>query len=171
MAPLTTSWPPIHRMTPTAPNTSKITVATIAREPRKELARAAPPLRRGDAGAGDAGAGAKRPPKDELGLAWIIDGGLLTLATGEVPTATLGAALHPEHKLGDEPVMSRTLGALGDGMSGVLVVQPLRFDPMRANLPAAPLTLALGRKEKNAVLRIDVAHGLLREFARWQMGL
>lgn len=149
----------------------KVTVATITREPRKEPVRPAPSLARGDAGAGDAGAGAKRAPKDQLGLAWVIDGGLLTLASGEAPTATLGAALHPEHKLGEEPVVSRTLAALGDGMSGVLVVQPLRFDPMRANLPAAPLTIALGRKEKNAVLRIDLAHGLLREFARWQMGL
>ena len=151
----------------------KITVATIAREPRKEPPRPAEvrPLARGDAGAGDAGAGAKRPPKDQLGLAWVIDGGLLTLATGEVPIATLGAAVHPDHKLGGEPVLGRTLASLGDGMSAVLVVQPLRFDPMRANLPPAPLTLALGRKEKNAVLRIDLAHGLLREFARWQMGL
>ena len=93
------------------------------------------------------------------------------LASGELPTATLGAGLHPDQKLGDEPVLARMLAALGTDMSSVLVVQPLRFDPMRANLPAAPLTLALGRKEKNAVLRIDVGHGLLREFARWQMGL
>ncbi len=149
----------------------KISLATVVREPRKEPSPSAPARPRGDAGAGTGDAGAKRPTKDQLGLAWIVDADRLTLATGELPTATLGAGMHPDQKLGDEPVLARMLAALGADMSGVLVVQPLRFDPMRANLPAAPLLLALGRKEKNAVLRIDVGHGLLREFARWQMGL
>ena len=149
----------------------KISLATVVREPRKEPSPSAPARPRGDAGAGPGDAGAKRPTKDQLGLAWIVDAERLTLATGELPTATLGAGMHPDQKLGDEPVLARMLAALGADMSGVLIVQPLRFDPMRANLPAAPLTLALGRKEKNAVLRIDVGHGLLREFARWQMGL
>ena len=154
----------------------KVSLATIVREPRPRGAggrggdAGAPPPRRADGGS-DAGAGPKRAAKDELGLAWIVDGGILTLATGELPTATLGAAVHPDHKLGEEPVMTRTLAALGQDMSSVLVVQPLRFDPMRANLPAAPLTVALGRKEKNALFRVDVGHGLLREIARWQMGL
>ncbi len=147
----------------------KVSLASVSREPRKEPPPSALLRPRGDAGAG--AAAAQRPTRDQLGLAWIVEGGLLTLATGELPTATLGAGVHPDQKLGDEPVVTRTLAALGADMSGVLVVQPLRFDAMRANLPAAPLILALGRKEKNAVLRIDVGHGLLREFARWQMGL
>ena len=66
-------------------------------------------------------------------------------------------------------------GALAIGgfisLASVLVVQPLRFDAARANLPAAPLLIALGRKDKDATLRIDIANGLLRELARWQMGL
>ena len=53
----------------------------------------------------------------------------------------------------------------------MLIVQPLRFDASRANLPAAPLLFALGRKDKDATLRIDIANGLLRELARRQMGL
>jgi len=150
----------------------KVTLATIVREPRKDAPRAARHRPGGaDAGAGDGGGAAQPPVNDPFGLAWMVDGGLLTLATGELPSATLRAAVHPDRRLGEEPVVARTLATLGSDMSGVLVVQPLRFDPLRANLPAAPLTLALGRKDKSALFRIDVAHGLLREIARWQMGL
>lgn len=152
----------------------KISLATIAREPRPRDPKAPPPRPHGDAGAGEGGAGdagAKRTPKDDLGLAWIVGGGVLSLATGEVPTSTLGAAVRPDRTLGQELVIARGLGALGKDTNSVLVVQPLRFDPMRANLPPAPLVVSLGRKEKNAILRIDVANGLLREVARWQLGL
>ena len=45
------------------------------------------------------------------------------------------------------------------------------IDPMRANLPAAPLVIAIGRKDKDATVRIDIATGLLRELARRQLGL
>ena len=79
--------------------------------------------------------------------------------------------MHPERSLGDEPAIARTFQELGPTTTALLVVQPLRFDPKRANLPAAPLVIALGRKDKNATLRIDVANALLRELARWQMGL
>jgi hypothetical protein len=151
----------------------KVSLATIARAPRAGDGKdAGAPRPRGDAGAGDAGASAaQRTNKDELGLAWTVDGGVLSLATGDVPIATLGAAVRPDRKLGDELAIARSLGALGKDANSVLVVQPLRFDPMRANLPPAPLVVALGRKDKNAVLRIDVANGLLRELTRWQLGL
>lgn len=148
----------------------KAQLATIAREPAKDPREA----RARDAGAAivaTAPAPAKRAKKDDLGLAWLVDGGSLSLATGEAPLATLGATVRPERKLGDEPAVARSFTALGANASAVLVVQPLRFDPKRANLPAAPLVIALGRKDKDAMLRIDVAHGLLRELARWQMGL
>lgn len=104
-------------------------------------------------------------------MAWLVDGGTLSIGGGDAPVATLGAALRPDRKLGDEPAVARTFKVLGADTSTVVVVQPLRFDPIRANLPAAPLVVALGRKDKDATLRIDIAHGLLRELARRQMGL
>lgn len=162
---------------------AKPSVVTIARDapPGKP---ASPPTSRpasmtadaGAAGSGAAGAGAganasKRAPKDQLAMAWLVDGGMLSIGAGDAPLATLGAALRPDRKLADEPSIARTFKVLGSEASSVLVVQPLRFDPVRANLPAAPLVVALGRKDKDATLRIDIAHGLLRELARRQMGL
>lgn len=168
----------------------KASVAVILREPPKASSdgraprvggAATPPgaTRTSDAGAPNGAtwaidAGAPKPArarKDELGLAWIVDGGVLSLATGDTPLATLGATLRPDRKLSDEPAVARSLAALANDTSTVLVVQPLRFDAARANLPAAPLLVALGRKDKSATLRIDIANGLLRELARRQMGL
>jgi len=111
------------------------------------------------------------PKKDELALAWIVDGGLLTTAMGSHATPTLRGTMKPEKKLADDPAVTRPLRALGSDASLVLVAQPLRFDPSRANLPTAPLVVAIGRREKDAFVRVDVANGLLRELARWQMGL
>ena len=162
-----------------APGIGQISLVTIQRAPRTGAGQDAAgravdegaPRPRGDAGSGERGRPPARTTKHELGLAWLVDKGGLSVATGDVPVATLGAAVHPDRKLGDEPVIARPLGALGKNANSVLVVQPLRFDPLRANLPAAPLVIALGRKDRNAVLRIDVANGLLRELARRQLGL
>ena len=96
---------------------------------------------------------------------------MLSLATGDAPVAILRATAQPDRKLTEEPAVARSLTALGDQTSAALVLQPLRFDPTRANLPAAPLVIALGRKEKDAILHVDIANGLLRELARRQMGL
>lgn len=175
------------------PHLGKASSVTVLREPPRDAARKAgagalsAPVpaslqasRGGDAGAPsgaawgtDAGPAPapRRPKKDELGLAWIIDGGFLSLATSDTPLATLGATVHPDRKLSDEPAIARALGALGKSSSSVLLVQPLRFEATRAHLPAAPLVIAIGRKDKDATLRIDVANGLLRELARRQMGL
>jgi hypothetical protein len=101
----------------------------------------------------------------------VVSGDVLSAASGDTPIATLSAAARPDRKLSDEPAIARTLAALAQNASTVLVLQPLRFDVARANLPAAPLVVALGRKDADATLRIDVANGLLRELARWQMGL
>ena len=173
----------------------KASIVTLAREPGRDGRDGRGPRAARDGGAGpaspapraggDAGApsGAmwgidasapaapRRPRKDELGLAWLVDSNVLTLATSDTPLATLSATVRPDRKLGDEPSVARSFTALGTTASTVLVVQPLRFDPTRANLPAAPLVIALGRKDKDATLRIDIANGLLREFARMQMGL
>jgi hypothetical protein len=141
----------------------KATVAIVAREAPKPVARAG-----GDAGAPRAIAPAR---SDDLGAAWLIDGGFLSLAVGAAPIATLRASTKPDRKLADEPAIARSFTALANQASAVLILQPLRFDATRANLPAAPLLFALGRRDKDATLRIDIANGLLRELARRQMGL
>lgn len=141
----------------------KASVATVVRESPKPVARP-----------GDAGAPPRAIPparSDDLGAAWLVDGGVLSLAAGPTPVATLRASAKPDRKLVDEPAIARSFAALQNQASAVLIVQPLRFDATRANLPAAPLLVALGRKDKDATLRIDIANGLLRELARRQMGL
>jgi len=135
------------------------------------------PSARGDAGA-LAGA---RPGKARVapyGVAWVAGGSRLTVAVSEAAPALLRASARPERKLGDEPAIAASLRAIGGGASTLVVAQPLRFDPSRANLPAAPLVLALGRgraapgvESKDAFLRADVAFALLRDLARRQMGL
>lgn len=143
----------------------KASLTVFLREPPKPDAKdpkrapTAPPVSKSD------------PKKDELALAWIVDSGSLTAAMGSRAIPTLRGAVKPEKKLADEPAVMRPLRALGSDASLVLVAQPLRFDPSRANLPTAPLVIAIGRKEKDAFVRLDVANGLLRELARWQMGL
>ena len=143
-----------------APGLGKVQMATISREPRP-----GPPPRGGDAGAGAKG------KADELGVASLVEGGTLTLAAGELPLFTLNGVVHPSPKLGDDRSVSKSLAALGTGVNAVVVAQPLRLDPMRANLPTAPLLLALSRKDRDAVVRIEVANTLLRELARSQLGL
>lgn len=146
----------------------KASVATIIRELPKLSARAT--ARLGDAGAG-ALMQAGHARSDDLGVAWLIGGGVLSLATGDSPVAALRASAQPDRKLEDEPAVARSFAALANQASTALIVQPLRFDPTRANLPAAPLFFALGRKDKDATLRVDIANGLLRELARREMGL
>lgn len=168
------------------PGVGKASLVTVAREPPRDAEKKPlrlPRSRASSAGAdGGAPSGAswgidagaprpRRPVKNELGLAWILEGDMLSVATSDTPMATLGETLRPGRTLSDEPAVARSLAALGSTSSAVLVVQPLRFDARRANLPAAPLVIALGRRDKNATLRIDIANGLLRELARRQMGL
>jgi hypothetical protein len=159
------------------PGFGKTSIARIAREPARANEGEPRSARAGrDAGAPAAAvdAGAARPTparKSDLGLAWVISGDTLSMASGDTPAATLSASAKPDRKLSDEPAIARSLAALAANASAVLVLQPLRFDVARANLPAAPLVIALGRKDADATFRIDIANGLLRELARWQMGL
>lgn len=149
---------------------AKASVVTITREPAKDAKDAKDTRDR--APKTDAGAPAgRRAPKDQLGIAWLVDKNTLSIATSDTPLSTLGLTTRPDKKLADEPAIARSFDALGKSATAVLVVQLLRFDPTRANLPAAPLVIALGRKDKDASLRIDVANGLLRELARRQLGL
>lgn len=149
------------------PGLGKINVATITRDPPKSPE---PPLRRADAGGGQVAAtvAAKSKP---LGVAWTIDSeSNLLVGAGTEPTVTLKVGSKPEKKLADEPSLKRFVGAVGSDATFVIVLQPLRLDPKRANLPVAPLGVAVGRKGNDAFVKIDINDGLLREVARWQMG-
>lgn len=141
------------------PGLGKIDVMTLERAG----ARPSGPSRR-DAGAGPAS------KSSDVGIAWSVDQKSIALAAGTEPLVTLKIGAKPERRLADEPALKRFVTAVGNDASTVLVVQPLRLDPKRAHLPAAPLGIALGRKEGAAVVRIDVPDALLREAARWQMG-
>jgi hypothetical protein len=148
------------------PGLGKINVATITRDPPKANE---PPLRRGDAGATQAtpGGGKTKP----LGVAWVIDSeNNLLVGAGSEPLVTLKVGAKPEKKLADEPSLKRFVTAIGNDASTLIVAQPLRLDPKRANLPIAPLGIAVGRKGNDAFVKIDINDGLLREIARRQMG-
>ena len=153
------------------PGLGKVSVATLVRDASRSSDTDSRARAGRAAGAPGADAGAARGRANELGLAWFVGGDALSMASGEMPVVTLSAAARPERKLSDEPAVARPLAVLAGSSSTVLVIQPLRFDVARANLPAAPLVIALGRKDADATLRIDIANGLLREVARWQMGL
>lgn len=150
----------------------KASLATITREPKSPAPLPAP-LRARDAGAPaaarDGGAATAKP--SAVGLAWAVDGGVLSLAAGPEPLVTLRLGAKPEKKLADEPEVARSLSSLGTNASTIVVAQPLRFDPVRANLPVAPLVVAVGRKGGDAFVRVDVTAGVLREIARRFVGL
>ncbi|MBX3226773.1 MAG: hypothetical protein KIT84_38860 [Labilithrix sp.] len=130
------------------PGAGKATVATFARAAKPD-------------------AGAK--PRDS-GVAWVADDKTLTAALGPEPLVTLKLAAKSDKRLADEPTLSRFVSAIGEGASTVLVAQPLRFDPKKAHLPAAPVAVAVGKRGTDAFVRIDVPDPLLRELVRMQMG-
>lgn len=138
----------------------KASVATIEREPKKKTD--AKPEAKADAGA------AKKP--DTVGVAWFVEGKDLTIAAGPEATVTLHLGARPQRKLETEPTITRFAGAVGQSASTFIVAQPLRADPTRAALPTAPLAIAVGRKGSDGFIRVEIADGLLREAARWQMG-
>jgi hypothetical protein len=137
----------------------KASVATIAREPKKKEGLSKDKEK-------DAGA----PKPETVGLAWFIDGKELNVAAGSEPTVTLHFGAKPEKKLETEPSIMRFSGTVGQTASTIVVAQPLRADPKRANLPTAPLAIAIGRKGSDGFVRVEIADGLLREVARWQLG-
>lgn len=136
----------------------KVELATFVPEVR-DGGRPLPPMMK------DAGA----PPA--FGVAWAMEGAALDVSAGTEPLVTLRNTARPDHALTDEPTVVRPLGALGKTASAILVVQPLRFDPRRANLPTAPIVVALGKREKDGYVRIDIATGVLRELTRFAMGM
>ncbi len=116
---------------------------------------------------------AKAPPgkAPAIGVAWWWPTeSELALAVSPEPTAVLRAVGKPEKVLADEPAVRSALAPMGDAATTVLALQPLRLDPKRAMLPVAPLVLAVGRRERKAVVHLTIANALLREAARRQIG-
>jgi hypothetical protein len=148
------------------PGLGKVDLLTMSRivmcPPGQSEGLSRPPTR-------DAGAPAAATKSSDVGVAWVVDQKTIALAAGSEPLVTLKLGTK-DRKLGDEPALKRFVTSLSSDASTVLIVQPLRLDPKRANLPAAPIGIALGRKDGSAFVRFDVSDGLLREAARWQMG-
>ena len=117
--------------------------------------------------------GARPPARDggAFGVAWTMETSALDIAAGTEPLVTLRTNARPDRALTDEQTVVRSLGVLGKTATAILVVQPLRFDARRANLPTAPVVLAVGRREKEAYVRLDISTGVLRELTRFAMGM
>lgn len=136
------------------PGFGKAQVATIARETKKTT-------------------GTKRSAGTvaKSGVAWSTESGSVVVAIGDEPLATLKSGVRPEKKLRDDPLVARFAANIGETASTIVVGQPLRLDGRRgADLAAAPIAIALTRKDGSAVLRLDVSDALLRELSRTFLG-
>ncbi|MBX3198031.1 MAG: hypothetical protein KF894_07785 [Labilithrix sp.] len=145
------------------PGLGKIAVTTALRVSKDAKREASPRV-------ADGGAPVAKALPRAAGAAWVVEEGALSLGAGGEPLVTLKTGVRPDRKLADEPSLARFTAAVASDASTVIVAQPLRLDARRANLPTAPLAIAVGRKGGDAFVRIDIADGLLREAARWQMG-
>ena len=143
------------------PGFGKAQIATITRERKK-----APPA----LGARERDAGAPKGAAAKSGVAWSTESGNVVVAIGDEPLLTLKAGVHPDKKLRDDPLVARFAASVGDTASTIVIGQPLRLDPRRADPSAAPIAIALGRKGGDAVLRLDVSDALLRELSRTFLG-
>src|SRR5690606_18167540 len=111
-------------------------------------------------GKGARGATSPSSRAQASGAAWRTDEGTLLLGLGAEPLVTVKLGARPDKKLADEPALARFIEAVGSDATTAIVTQPLRFDPKRANLPAAPLSLAVGRRGGEAFVRLDVSDAL-----------
>jgi hypothetical protein len=148
------------------PGLGKIAVLTLTRAGTSGGASRQQGARAGDAGAASPG----KKPNQTIGVAWLTDQGTLSLGAGAEALVTLKLGARPDRKLADEPSLERFVKSVGSDVTTAIIGQPLRLDPKRANLPMAPLGIAIGRKGGDAFVRVDIADALLREAARWQMG-
>jgi hypothetical protein len=139
----------------------KVSVATITRMPRD--GGAPPPRLSIDAGVPRA--------NEPIAVAWTVENEGVDVASGEEAKNALVTSARPEKKLGEDPSVRAAVTPLGSTASTILVAQPLRFDPKRANLGVAPLVIGVGKKDSDAYVRIDVSDGLLREVSRFLMGI
>lgn len=142
-------------------------VATVTRTPPKREGAARPVRLAGDGGAGDAGV---RAAPTTTGVAWLVEAGVLHAAAGAEPTVTLRGTARPERTLGTDKRILDAIESLESHASTIVVAQPLRFDPKRADLPTSPLVFALGKRGGDAFAYLEIGDGVLRELARAQMG-
>lgn len=151
------------------PDLGKVSLATFVRKGRGATAGRPKALTTSDAGAKAANEGRS---KGGGAMAWSTAAGQLSVVLGEEPIVGLRNNSRPEKTLGAEPSVKQALDPLGADASMVVVVQPLRFDPTRANLPTAPVVFAVGKRgtDNDGFARLSLANGVLREFARRQMG-
>ena len=110
------------------------------------------------------------PPRRPSGVSWVMVDKEAWAAFGAEPNVTLRAAFHSDKKLTDVP-LKRFLDAIGNDASTIILAQPLKLEPKRSSLPALPAGLAIGKKEGDGFVRIDVPDALLREVARRQLGI
>ncbi len=120
------------------------------------------------------GGGASRKPDGAgaLGIAWGVNGADLLAAAGTSAQQLLAAGAAPPRRVGDDPRVARALAALGQNATFVVLAEPLRFDPTRAEPDSrAPAVFAWGRKGGGAWARLELADVLLRELLRLKAGL
>jgi len=119
------------------------------------------------------GAGSRKPDgAGAPGIAWGVNGGDLLVAAGTSAPQLLAAEAAPSRRAGDDPRVARALAALGPNASFVVLAEPLRFDPTRAEPDSrAPAVFAWGRKGDRAWARLELADVLLRELLRLKAGL
>ena len=116
---------------------------------------------------GDAPAKGASPKK--ASVAWTAKGGEIAV-TLSTPGSAAGAQPTTK-KLGDEPSILAAVQALDKTVTFAAVAQPLKLDPVRALLPAAPVILAWGKRDSAAYFRIETSDGLVRELLKMRMGL
>ena len=102
-----------------------------------------------------------RPPLSH-GVGTLIDGNHAFLAFGEDPLAILTGGVRPERKLGDDHLLGAPLAALGEEVSVVAVLQPLKLELSHLGEPAAPAVVALGKRGEDAMVRADLSLFLLK---------
>jgi hypothetical protein len=108
--------------------------------------------------------------KKDTGIAWFADDKELVVGAGAEPLVTLKTNVKPDKILADEPSLKRFTTAIANDASTVIIAQPLKVDPRRASLPAAPIAIGLGKRNGEGLVRVDIADPLIREVSRMQMG-
>lgn len=144
------------------PGFGKVQIAKLARE---AVAKPPPGLK---APPGDAGARVLSAPP--AGVAWSTEGGNVSLGLGTEPLVAFKTGARPDKKLRDDPLVARFASSVGANASTFAVIQPLRYDAKRAHLGAAPVAIAVTRRDGDAILRLELSDALLRELSRYFMG-
>ena len=116
------------------------------------------------------GADRKREP-DRFEVAWSVDAKSLALAAAADGKRAL-RTLADGKTLAADPDVKRALDGVGGEASFAIVVLPMRLAAALApkstvaDLPSAPIVLALGRRDANGWLRADISAAALREAVR-----